>query len=74
MQTDLLKPQVQSQGGTTVALGPVTPPTHPEPQFWARCPPRESSGHLLGAVMGGPAHDEVMKKIPGRQGHLGPHP
>ena len=29
---------------------------------------------MPGAVMGGPAHDEVMKKIPGRQGYLGPHP
>ena len=29
---------------------------------------------MLGAVMGGPARDEVMKKIPGRQGRLGPHP
>ena len=29
---------------------------------------------LPGAVMGGPAHDEVMKKIPGRQGRPGPHP
>ena len=29
---------------------------------------------MLGAVMGGPARDEVMKKIPGRQGHPGPHP
>ena len=27
-----------------------------------------------GAVMGGPACDEVMKKIPGRQGRPGPHP
>ena len=31
-------------------------------------------GFLPGAVMGGPASDEVMKKIPGRQGHPGPHP
>ena len=30
--------------------------------------------YVLGAVMGGPARDEVMKKIPGRQGHPGPHP
>ena len=29
---------------------------------------------LLGAIMGGPTRDEVMKKIPGRQGHPGPHP
>ena len=29
---------------------------------------------LSGTVMGGPARDEVMKKIPGRQGHPGPHP
>ena len=29
---------------------------------------------LPGAVMGGPARDEVMKKIPGRQGRPGPHP
>ena len=28
-----------------VGLGPVIPSTHPEPQFWARCPPREFSGH-----------------------------
>ena len=27
-----------------------------------------------GAIMGGPARDEVMKKIPGRQGRPGPHP
>ena len=26
---------------------------------------------LSGAIMGGPAHDEVMKKIPGRQGRPG---
>lgn len=45
MQIDLLKPQVQSQGGAMVGLGPVIPSTHPEPQFWARCPPREFSGH-----------------------------
>ena len=25
---------------------------------------------VLGAIKGGPAHDEVMKKILGRQGHL----
>ena len=31
-------------------------------------------GCLPGAVMGGPARDEVMKKIPGRQGCPGPHP
>ena len=31
-------------------------------------------GLVSGAVMGGPACDEVMKKIPGRQGHPGPHP
>ena len=29
---------------------------------------------LPGAIMGGPAHDKVMKKIPGGQGRLGPHP
>ena len=29
---------------------------------------------LPGATMGGPARDEVMKKIPGRQGRPGPHP
>ena len=29
---------------------------------------------MSGAIMGGPAHDDVMKKIPGRQGHPGPHP
>ena len=29
---------------------------------------------LPGAVMAGPARDKVMKKIPGRQSHLGPHP
>ena len=29
---------------------------------------------LPGAIMGGPARDEVMKKIAGRQGHPGPHP
>ena len=29
---------------------------------------------MLGAVMGGPARDEVMKKIPGRKGRPGPHP
>ena len=28
---------------------------------------------MPGAVMGGPARDEVMKKIPGRQGRPGPH-
>ena len=27
--------------------------------------------HLPGIIMGGPARDEVMKKIPGRQGRLG---
>ena len=27
-----------------------------------------------GAIMGGPARDEEMKKIPGRQGRPGPHP
>ena len=32
------------------------------------------NGKLLGAIMGGPARDEVMKKIPGRQGRPGPHP
>ena len=26
------------------------------------------------AIMGGPARDEVMKKILGRQGRPGPHP
>ena len=30
--------------------------------------------HLPGAIMGGPTRDEVMKKIPGRQGCPGPHP
>ena len=35
----------------------------------------QASNHTLpGAVMGGPACDEVMKKIPGRQGRPGPHP
>ena len=29
---------------------------------------------MPGAIMGGPTHDEIMKKIPGRQGHPGPHP
>ena len=29
---------------------------------------------MPGAIMGGPTRDEVMKKIPGRQGCLGPHP
>ena len=29
---------------------------------------------LPGAIMGGPARDEVMKKIPGRQGRPGSHP
>ena len=29
---------------------------------------------MPGAIMGGPAHDEVMKKIPGSQGRPGPHP
>ena len=29
---------------------------------------------MPGAIMGGPTHDEVMKKIPGRQGRPGPHP
>ena len=35
---------------------------------------KNTKGGDAGAVMGGPAHDEVMKKIPGRQGCLGPHP
>ena len=30
--------------------------------------------NLPGAIMGGPARHEVMKKILGRQGRLGPHP
>ena len=30
--------------------------------------------YVPGAVMGGPARDEVMKKIPGRQGRPEPHP
>ena len=29
---------------------------------------------LLGAVVGDPTHDEVMKKIPDTQGHSGSHP
>ena len=35
---------------------------------------RICNGWVPGAIMGGPARDEFMKKIPGRQGHPGPHP
>ena len=42
---------------------------------WSWCRPHsEGYSLMLGAIMGGPARDEVMKKIPGRQGRPGPHP
>ena len=41
---------------------------------WGISCTEEPGGLLSGAIMGGPARDKVMKKIPGRQGSLGPHP
>ena len=32
------------------------------------------SERLLGAIMGGPARDKVVKKMPDRQGRRGSHP
>ena len=48
--------------------------THSTILAWAFPWTGKLGGLLSGAVMGGPARDEVMKKIPGRQGRPGPHP
>ena len=40
---------------------------------WVQSQKRQND-FLPGAIMGGPTHDEVMKKIPGRQGRPGTHP
>ena len=48
--------------------------THSTILAWAFPWTGKPGGLLPGAVMGGPARDEVMKKIPGRQGRPGPHP